>query len=45
MHLRGGAMKRELADAAATLAGEPTEANMQRLRELRAQMCRMAAGA
>ena len=37
-------MKRELADAA-TLAGEFTEANMQHLRELRAQMCRMAAGA
>ena len=45
MHLRNGALKRELEDAAATLAGEFTEANMQRLRALREQMWRTAAGA
>jgi len=45
MHLRNGALKRELEDAAATLAGEFTEANIQRLRALQTQMWRMAAGA
>jgi len=45
MHLRNGALKRELEDAAATLAGEFTEANIQRLRALRAQMWRTTAGA
>ena len=45
MHFRGGAMKRELEDAAATLASEFTEANIQRLRALQTQMSRMADGA